>query len=204
MSILLRCREFVSVCANSLMLYNQVILGGDKNPVKTLTRRHRTNHWQTGIEKNSNIRYSQPAQIHTSSYCFLSLWRDFIASWVINLVVVPIAPSEHVRRNDARLNFWRRWVRRTIGVYGRAIVCKKEKLEGYQKAGYVWERKRWKRNSPSGNWTRVTRVTGRYTDHYTNEDFISETLLTQLTTLHKLTRTHTHNTPIFQHHTLSP
>ena len=27
-----------------------------------------------------------------------------------------------------------------------------------------------KKISPSGNWTRVTRVTGRYTNHYTNED----------------------------------
>ena len=27
------------------------------------------------------------------------------------------------------------------------------------------------KNSESGNWTRVTCVTGRYTDHYTNSDF---------------------------------
>lgn len=46
--------------------------------------------------------------------------------------------------------------------------------------GTVWVQMKWvrqkiaeKKISPSGNWTRVTRVTGRYTDHYTNEDFIS-------------------------------
>ena len=63
--------------------------------------------------------------------------------------------------------------------------CQRMVWPGYEAVESNWRRKKRcsicgsrpvkniniaKKISPSGNWTRVTRVTGRYTNHYTNED----------------------------------